>query len=1078
MSASDSTAAPSQTNRERTDREAARLSTLRQYQILDTPPEAAFDRLTELAAQFLDVPVAVVSLIDEDRQWFKSCVGLDCNETHREDAFCAHILDADQLLVVEDATEDPRFSDNPFVTGAPGIRFYAGAPLVADGGYVLGAFCIMDTEPRSLSDAERSTLDKLAAMAVDELRLRRAEAEHRQSKAALADERERLKHLADRIPGILYQFVAGPDGSREFRYVSEQAKTWLGIDLDEDNLVERAIQQIPPPYREQVHASNEAAIAAGEPWREEFPIETPDGETIWLQGQSQPERREDEIVYHGLFLDVTAQKKAVDDLRETKQLLEKTLESLNEAVFVIDPADRSVVACNTAVESIFGYTKPELIGESTEKLHVDREAYERFDEISTSMLAEQGCYSGIFEMRRKDGECIVTAHTVTPLQPGDWSQGVVSVVRDVTERTERERALRRSRDLLKQTQRLAGAWEYDVASDTLHWTEEVYHIFERPLDYEPDFGQGLAALVPDARTTLEQALTDADGADGTFDIELTIETAKGHTREVRVVGEAITEDGELVRMAGAIQDVTDRKTAERALKRERDVLQRIFEASPAAIAMLDADGRFTFASPRAEKVLGLSPSAMEERHYNDPEWNITTPEGRPLPEDELPFARVMDTGQPVHNAEHTIEWPDGTQRLLSVSGAPLRNDSASPAGAVFVMNDITAQRATEQQMRLHAEALEAAANAIVITDAKGVITWVNPAFETLTGYALDEAVGETMALLRSGAHGKAFYQDLWSTIRSGRVWRGELVNRHKDGTLYVEEQTITPVTGDDGTPHHFIAVKRDITDRKRREQELIAAKETAEAAQARAEAAQAQAEEMNRLKSAFLANMSHEIRTPLTSIIGFSEVLSGMDLEPPAGQFTQMIHRGGNRLLTTLNSVLDLSQLEAGAMEMHPEECAVGSLVRDVATGFQLRADEAQVDLTVETPDRKTTSYIDPSAVERIASNLISNAIKFTGEGHAPGGSVTVTLDATDDACTLTVADTGVGIDAAFVPHLFDAFKQESTGDARDFEGSGLGLAITGELVDLLGGTISVDSAKGEGTTFTVTLPRQTPEPA
>jgi signal transduction histidine kinase len=228
------------------------------------------------------------------------------------------------------------------------------------------------------------------------------------------------------------------------------------------------------------------------------------------------------------------------------------------------------------------------------------------------------------------------------------------------------------------------------------------------------------------------------------------------------------------------------------------------------------------------------------------------------------------------------------------------------------------------------------------------------------------------------------------------------------------------------------------------------------------------AEEMSRLKSAFLANMSHEIRTPLTSIIGFSEVLAGLDLSTTARRFVNLISSGGQRLMDTLESVLNLSQIESGMMQLHPERVDVAMELRSIVTSFSTQAEKGDVALRLHTPEGPVSLTCDPSALQRIATNLISNALKFT----RPGGRVDVRVVPDEEAVTLVVADTGVGIDEAFLPQLFEAFQQESSGLAREFEGSGLGLTITHRLVSLLEGTIDVESTKGEGTTFTVRLPR------
>lgn len=152
--------------------EAERLAALRRYDVLDTPPEEQFDRVVRLAARWFEVPISVVTLLSENRLWFKACKGLDCGETTREVSFCRHNIYDEDVLVVEDATEDPRFADNPMVTGPPGIRFYAGAPLVAPGGHVVGSLCVIDTEPRDAGALDLEVLKDLAAIVVDELELR------------------------------------------------------------------------------------------------------------------------------------------------------------------------------------------------------------------------------------------------------------------------------------------------------------------------------------------------------------------------------------------------------------------------------------------------------------------------------------------------------------------------------------------------------------------------------------------------------------------------------------------------------------------------------------------------------------------------------------------------------------------------------------------------------------------------------------------------------------------------------------------------------------------------------------------
>jgi diguanylate cyclase (GGDEF)-like protein/PAS domain S-box-containing protein len=217
--------------------EAARLEALQRYAILDTAPEAAFDRLTSLAARILNVPMVLVTLIDAERQWFKSTVGFSDTETQRDTAFCAHAILADIPLVVSDAHEDPRFADNPYVLGSPHIRFYAGAPLRTPDGFRLGTFCALDSKPRALSEPDKKLLEDLAALAMDELELRRvsrALASHTTALETALRDAERHRRLFERIahttPEVIYVFdlelqrnvYVNRDGADQLGYSAEQ----------------------------------------------------------------------------------------------------------------------------------------------------------------------------------------------------------------------------------------------------------------------------------------------------------------------------------------------------------------------------------------------------------------------------------------------------------------------------------------------------------------------------------------------------------------------------------------------------------------------------------------------------------------------------------------------------------------------------------------------------------------------------------------------------------------------------------------------------------------------------------------
>lgn len=259
---------------------------------------------------------------------------------------------------------------------------------------------------------------------------------------------------------------------------------------------------------------------------------------------------------------------------------------------------------------------------------------------------------------------------------------------------------------------------------------------------------------------------------------------------------------------------------------------------------------------------------------------------------------------------------------------------------------------------------------------------------------------------------------------------------------------------------------QDVTEDAERERQLLEAKNVADHAREEAERAREQAEEVARMKSEFLTNMSHEIRTPLTAIIGFAQVL-GEEVEPERRGLVEPIEQSGRRLLTTLNSVLDLAQLRANGLNMHIEPVDVAEEAHEFADMLRQLASEKGLALVVTGPVQGLYAEADRAVLNRVLTNLVSNAIKFTDEGR-----VTISLDKEDAYVRIRVHDTGRGIHPDFLPKLFEEFRQESTGTTRTHEGSGLGLAITKGLVQQMGGTICVDSTINVGSVFTVLLPQ------
>jgi PAS domain S-box-containing protein len=339
---------------------------------------------------------------------------------------------------------------------------------------------------------------------------------------------------------------------------------------------------------------------------------------------------------------------------------------------------------------------------------------------------------------------------------------------------------------------------------------------------------------------------------------------------------------------------------------------------------------------------------------------------------------------------------------------------------------------------------------LLVLDEAGNVDLANEAVFEMLGWRPEQLAGEPLARLL--AEGEADAQRILDDIADlGYTGHLEVGLRTREGAEIPVVFTGAVMRSGDGHVEGIVCVAKDITQQKMVESELVSARE--------------RAEEMARMKSSFLANMSHEIRTPLTGIIGSAQVLA----EQSTGDGNEMagiIERAGMRLLSTINAILDMARIEAG--ELHPtlEPVNLAEEAADVVMVLRRLAEAKSLTLSVDERSRGVWALADPAFVNSIITNLVGNAIKFTAEG-----GITVEIEGDGEGATLTVRDTGIGINEDFLPHLFDEFRQESNGLHRSHEGSGLGLAITRRLTELLGGEISVASAKGEGSAFTVRLP-------
>ncbi len=371
----------------------------------------------------------------------------------------------------------------------------------------------------------------------------------------------------------------------------------------------------------------------------------------------------------------------------------------------------------------------------------------------------------------------------------------------------------------------------------------------------------------------------------------------------------------------------------------------------------------------------------------------------------------------------------------------------------------------EEKLKLLKRAVEASPISVFITDADGNISYINPYSTELTGYSYEEVLGKNPRFLNSGNQPEKFYKDLWNTILSGKDWTGEFINKKKNGELFWENAVISPILNNKGVVANFVAIKNDITERKKILQELIAAKE--------------RAEESDRLKSAFLANMSHEIRTPMNGIIGFAELLKEPGLTGEAQQeYISIIEQSGARMLNIINQIVDISKIEVGLMKLEMKESNINEQIEYIYNFFKPEAETRGIKLSFKNPLPAKEAIInsDREKLFAILTNLVKNAIKYTKEGVIEFG---YNLKRNSEAIELEfyIKDTGIGIPIDRQSAIFKRFIQADIEDRMAYQGAGLGLAITKAYVEMLGGRIWVESEVGIGSTFFFTMPYNT-EPA
>jgi len=516
--------------------------------------------------------------------------------------------------------------------------------------------------------------------------------------------------------------------------------------------------------------------------------------------------------------------------------------------------------------------------------------------------------------------------------------------------------------------------------------------------------------------------------------------ATGEIRDVGVDSSPVEIDGRTL-LFSIVHDITDRKEAERKLMNAQAYQRALFDGSQDAIVVASEDGRIIDLNRRAQELLGRTrEEALRLSHadlYDDADRELARARfharavGAPVPGGELAVLRVRR--------------PDGTRVPVEIAGSSLAlGDGSHVMLAHF--RDLSQRVAAEAEVQRLSQIIEQSPVAILVTDVKGAITWVNAAFCALTGYSVDEVIGQNPRLFKSADTPGDVHAHLWATIAAGRTWRGEIVNRRKNGEAYREAMVVSPLIGHDGRPTHYVAIKEDITERRALEENL----RRAQRLEAVGQLAGGVAHDFNNLLAVQQMNTSLLLRR--------------RDLTPEARELVQELEQGALLAADVTRKLLAFSRKQSLQKRLVSLDALVADMVK-----LLTRVLPETIALEHARAPGPTWVNVDAGAAEQAVMNLVLNA----RDAMATGGRLRLETRLTDNGrtVTLTVSDTGHGIEPADLPHIFEPFFSTRPGG----RGTGLGLATVYGIVTQHGGVVEVDSTPRVGTTFRLRFPASAP---
>ncbi|MFP8488706.1 PAS domain S-box protein [Gracilimonas sp. Q87] len=678
-----------------------------------------------------------------------------------------------------------------------------------------------------------------------------------------------------------------------------------------------------------------------------------------------------------LAQDVSERKQAEQEL----QFQSKITENLAEGVYLIRSSDGAIVYTNPTFDHMFGYDSGELIGKHVSILNAptNKNPEEKAEEVIQA-LTEKGTWSGEIHNIKKNGTefwCIANVSTFKHIEYGEvW----VSVHNDITERKKAEEELKRITRIMSNSQEIAhlGSFEYIAATQSTIWSDEEYRIYGLdPSEPSPEYDEMLEKYIhPEDAKLFDDTFKAAMQNREVYELEHRIVRPEGDVRWVYDKAHPyFDQDGNLLRYVGATLDITEQKKIELALRESEARFRRAVIGAPFPIMIHAEDGEVVTVNTPWTCLTGYEHSDIP----TIADWTLKAYGTKMEPvRSYIDSLYALDESKA--EGEFKITTSSGNSRIWDFSSAPIGELPDGRRLVISMAMDITERKKTEEKLKLFNRAIEASSVSVVITDSEGSIDYVNPYFTEITGYSFEEVYGRNPRILKSGKQSEAFYEDLWHTIKSGKIWTGEFQNVKKNGELYWEKAIISPILDEDtGEITHFVAIKEDITKLLEKEDEL---------------------KQSLKEKEIMLAEIHHRVKNNLAVVSAMLQ-LQSFDEENP--EVLERLSASTSRIKTIANIHESLYQNETFSRIDISEN--IRKLTHNIARVFNI-GKNIKIDFSLE--------QVQLNINQAVPCSLIVNEVLINAFRHAftkeKGGNISVHLSEQDNQVQLKIKDNGIGL--------------------------------------------------------------------